>query len=52
MPAARQRIDHGAPESLTAGQISLQTEGAEVFYRDVEVRPISSVPVEFAEGWE
>lgn len=34
---------------LTAGQISLQTEGAECFYRGVEIRPIESVPAEFAE---
>jgi hypothetical protein len=34
---------------LTAGQISLQTEGAECFYRDVQIRPIEAVPAEFAE---
>jgi hypothetical protein len=34
---------------LTAGQISLQTEGAECYYRNVEIRPIKAVPAEFAE---
>jgi len=44
-----QRIDGTAPAPISAGQISLQTEGAEVFYRDVEIRPITAVPKEFAE---
>ena len=44
-----QRIDGTAPASLASGQISLQTEGAEVFYRDIAVRPITAVPAEFAE---
>jgi hypothetical protein len=43
-----QRIDGGAPAPLSAGQISLQTEGAEVFYRDVELRAITAVPAEYA----
>ena len=44
-----QRVDGAAPAPLTAGQISLQTEGAEVFYRDVEIRPITAFPAEYAE---
>jgi hypothetical protein len=44
-----ERLDGAAPAPLTAGQISLQTEGAEVFYRDIEVRSIDTVPVELAE---
>jgi len=44
-----QRLDGPAPAPLTAGQISLQTEGAEVFYRDVEIQPITAVPAEWAE---
>ena len=43
-----ERLDGAAPAPLTAGQISLQTEGAEVYYRDVEIRPITAVPAEFA----
>jgi len=42
------RIDGPTPAPLTAGQISLQTEGAEVFYRDVEIRPITALPAELA----
>lgn len=42
------RIDGPAPAPLTAGQISLQTEGAEVFYRDVEIQPITALPAELA----
>ena len=44
-----QRIDGPAPAPLASGQISLQTEGAEVFYRDVMVQPITAVPAEWAE---
>lgn len=44
-----ERLDGAAPAPITAGQISLQTEGAEVFYRDVEIQPITAVPAEFAE---
>ncbi len=44
-----QRLDGPAPASLTSGQISLQTEGAEVFYRDVALQPITALPAEFTE---
>ncbi len=44
-----ERLDGSAPAPLTAGRISLQTEGAEVFYRDVEVMPLTARPPEFAE---
>jgi hypothetical protein len=44
-----QRLDGAAPAPITSGQISLQTEGAEVFYRNVEITPITGVPAEFAE---
>ena len=43
-----QRLDGAEPAPLTSGQISLQTEGAEVYYRDVEIRPIAAIPAEFA----
>ena len=43
-----QRLDSGTPVPLTSGNISLQTEGAEVFYRDVEIRPLKEIPAEFA----
>jgi 3-keto-disaccharide hydrolase len=44
-----QRLDASEPAPLNSGALSLQTEGAEVFYRDVEIRPIKEVPPEFAE---
>ena len=42
------RIDGDVPASVTSGSIILQSEGAEVFYRDIEIRPITTVPGEFA----
>lgn len=44
-----QRLDGPAPAPLTSGQISLQTEGAEVYYRQPEITSISAVPSEYAE---
>jgi len=44
-----QQLDGGTPAPLTSGAISLQTEGAEVFYRDVEIQPVTEIPAEFAE---
>lgn len=44
-----ERIDGAAPAPLTSGQISLQTEGAEVFYRAVEITPITAFPAELLE---
>lgn len=32
----------------TAGRIQLQSEGAELFYRKVELRPVTKLPAEFA----
>lgn len=45
--ARQQTTDGWAP--LSSGHIALQTEGAEVYYRNVEIRPITAVPAEFAE---
>jgi len=42
------RIDTEFPQPITSGPIILQSEGAEVFYRDVEVRPITAIPPEYA----
>jgi hypothetical protein len=44
-----QRIDTKLPEPVTSGAIILQSEGAEVYYRDIQVRPINAIPSEFAE---
>jgi len=49
------RLHHGQIEdgaeskTLDSGQVCLQTEGGEVYYRDIEVTPIGSVPEQFAE---
>jgi len=42
------RIDAALPTPVTSGPIILQSEGAEVFYRDIQIRPITAVPAEFA----
>ncbi len=44
-----ERIDGATPQPLTSGQISLQTEGAEVFYRDIMIQSITAVPAEYRE---
>jgi len=44
-----QRIDTNVPTLITSGPIILQSEGAEVYYRDIQVRPITAIPAEFAE---
>lgn len=36
-----QRLDGTEPAPITSGQISLQTEGAEVYYRNIEIRSIT-----------
>jgi hypothetical protein len=41
------RIDSPVPMSVTAGPIILQSEGAEVFYRDIEIRSITAIPTEY-----
>jgi len=46
---ARQKGANGDWLPLTAGRICLQTEGAEIYYRDVEIRPITAVPAEYKE---
>jgi len=42
-----QRVDGPTPAPLTSGAISLQTEGAEVFYRNIEIQPIANFPNAF-----
>jgi hypothetical protein len=43
------RIDRAFPEPVNAGPIILQSEGAEVFYRDIEACPITAIPAEYRE---
>jgi hypothetical protein len=42
------RIDMPTPQLVTSGPILLQSEGAEIFYRDLAVRSITTVPKELA----
>jgi hypothetical protein len=42
------QINSAVPSSVTSGAIILQSEGAELFYRDIRIRSISSIPREFA----
>ena len=41
----RHKVD-GREAPLTRGRIQIQSEGAEVFYRNIEIRPISGIPSE------
>jgi hypothetical protein len=45
-----QRVDGDMPVALTSGTISFQSEGAEVYYRKVEIEPITERPVEFGDS--
>jgi hypothetical protein len=42
------KINADLPTPVTSGPIILQSEGAELFYRDIQVRPITAIPAEFA----
>ena len=42
------KINTDLPTPVTSGPIILQSEGAELFYRDIQVRPITVIPAEFA----
>lgn len=42
-------INRDVPTPLTSGPIILQSEGAEIFYRDFEVMPLQEIPAEFRE---
>ena len=41
------RIDQAALTPVTSGALILQSEGAEVFYRNVAIRSITAIPAEF-----
>lgn len=46
---APRRIDGPNPLPVTSGPIILQSEGAEIFYRQIEYKPITSLPPEFSQ---
>jgi hypothetical protein len=39
--------DNGKESPLTRGKIQIQSEGAEVFYRQIKIQPIKQLPAEF-----
>jgi hypothetical protein len=43
------RIDMAVPTPVTSGPLILQSEGAEVFYRDIQIHSIKAIPQEFRE---
>ena len=44
LTSPRQPTADGGTAPLTRGRVQIQTEGAEVFYRNIAVRPISEFP--------
>lgn len=40
--------DNGVDKPLTEGKIQLQSEGCEVYYKDIRIKPINIMPEEFA----
>jgi len=44
---ASRKVDGAGFVSLTGGRLQLQMEGAEVFFREIEIEPVAEVPAEF-----
>lgn len=36
-------------EPLTGGRLELQMEGSEIYFRDIEIKPVTEIPAQFAE---
>ncbi|NOY37485.1 MAG: DUF1080 domain-containing protein [Chlorobi bacterium] len=45
-------LENGKTIPLTKGKIQLQSEAAEVFYKDIRIRPIESLPAQFKTYFE
>ncbi|RDV15305.1 DUF1080 domain-containing protein [Pontibacter diazotrophicus] len=41
-------MDNGKPKPLTKGKIQLQSEAAEVYYKDINIRSLEELPQEYA----
>jgi hypothetical protein len=41
------RVADGKEEPVSRGRIQLQSEGAEVYYRNIRLRPVKEIPAEF-----
>jgi hypothetical protein len=48
MTGLRRKVD-GQEVPLTKGKLQFQSEAAEVFYRNIEVRPLRAIPAEYQE---
>ena len=45
-------IDGGTEVPLQKGKIQIQCEAAEVFYKDIEIQDLKSLPAEYAKYYE
>ncbi len=48
LQGSRQKGEGGNEPALTKGKLQLQSEGAEVFFRDVRIKPLTEIPAEYA----
>ena len=37
---------NGSITPLTSGKIQLQSEGAEIYFKSIDIRPITGIPIE------
>lgn len=42
-------LANGQRQPLTKGKIQLQSEAAEVFYKDIKIRPLAAMPAQYAQ---
>jgi hypothetical protein len=42
-------VANGQRQPLTTGKIQLQSEAAEVFYKDIQIRPLAALPAQYAQ---
>jgi len=42
-------VANGQRQPLTTGKIQLQSEAAEVFYKDIKIRPLAAMPAQYAQ---
>lgn len=40
------QFDNGQVLPLKKGKLQIQSEGAEIFYKDIRVQPLRSIPIE------
>jgi len=42
-----QQLDNGRTSPLKKGKLQIQSEGAEIFYKQVRIKSLDAIPVEF-----